>query len=317
MNNTTGSSAISNFSAFSAAVLTVTTVRLLLATTIFVLAYIPILAVIPKLPWNSAVKWLSLNLLVANIVQILGDLLTLAVDIYGVQTQKNTQVFSNVIFSLQVLYIVGYLVLTFMLGCVQLWRMHYPKVKHKWVAHLVATVVAWASAMAFSVPFVSPSVRTSIGLPCIGHVCPSAIYGLEVIETVGHSVTTIAPTMAIYLFYLTYLKLVSTANPNYEDWKMLKIMSVFITFLDIKLASDQIALLIISSSVPSEAFFFGVLCSEFLLLLLVAISAVLIAFYEPYRTKAKEMYSIKRCLSKHRQSDVHPMHSRRQQSLQS
>ena len=317
MSNTTGNNITITFSAYSAALLGVTSFRLLFASIIFVLVYIPTLAAIPKLPWNSAVKWLSLNLFAANSVQILGDMLTLAIDIYGVQTKKNTQVLSNVIFSLQTLYIVGYLILVFMLGCVQLWRMYYPNVKHKWIAHLLSTVVAWVSALAFSLPFVSPSVRKTIGSPCIGHVCPSTIVGLEVIEAVGHSVTTFTPTMAIYLLYLTYLKLVSTASSNYEDWKMVKLLSVFVALLHVKLATDQIALLVLSSSVSFEAFWVCGAISECFLLVFVALSAVLVVAYEPYRTKAKKMYGVDRCLSKHRQSAVHPMHSGCQQALQS
>ena len=317
MSNATGNKVDSNFGAIPALLLSLTSFRLLFATVIFVLVYIPTLAAIPKLPWNSAVKWLSLNLFAANSVQILGDMLTLAIDIYGVQTKKNTQVLSNVIFSLQVMYIVGYLILVFMLGCVQLWRMYYPNVKHKWIAHLLATVVAWVSALSFSMPFVSPSVRKSSGSPCIGHACPTVIVGLEVIEAVGHSVTTLTPTMAIYLLYLTYLKLVNTASSNYEDWKMVKVMSVFVTFLHIKLASDQIALLIVSSSVSFEAFWFGILCSESFLLVFVVISAVLVVAYEPYRTKAKKMYGVDRCFSKRRQSAVHPVRGGCQQTLQS
>ena len=309
MNSATGNNVTSNFSTNPAAVFSVTTFRLLFATTIFVLAYIPILAVIPKLPWNSAVKWLSLNLLVANTVQILGDLLTLAVDIYEVQTQKNTRVLSNVIFSLQSLYSVGYLILMCMLGCVQLWRLHYPKVERKWVAHLVATVVSWASAFAFSVPFVSPSVRMSIGLPCTGHVCPSSILGVTVVAAVWGMVTTLAPATATYLLYLTFLKLVRSTNSDYEDWKMLKVMSMIVILLHIKLIIDQTSLLVASNRVSSEAFFVGVFCSESSLLLFVSISAVLVVSYEPYRTKAKKVYGIKRCLSKHRQAVVQPLYT--------
>ena len=317
MSNTTGSDATSNITAYPAVVLGLISFRLLFASAIFVLAYIPTLAAISKLPWNSAVKWLSLNLFAANTVQILGDMLTLAIDIYGVLTKKNTQVLSNVVFSLQTLYIVGYLILVFMLGCVQLWRMYYPNVKHKWIAHLLATVVAWVSALAFSLPFVSPSVRKSNGSPCIGHVCPSTIVGLEVIEAVGHSVTTLTPTMAIYLLYLTYLKLVSTASSNYEDWKMVKLLSMFVALLHVKLATDQFSLLVEFNNVSFRTYWIGIFCSECFLLIFVAISAVLVVAYETYRTMAKRVYGVDRCLSKHRQSSVHPMHIGCQRALQS
>lgn len=308
MNNSTAGNITSCLSSGSAAVLAMTSIRLLLATTIFVLAYIPTLAAISKVPWNSAIKWMSLNLFAANTVQILGNMLTLAVDIYVVQTKKDAQVLGNVIFSLQVLYIVGYLNLVFMLSCVHLWRVYYPNVKHKWIAHLLATVMSWISALAFSLAFVSTSVRMSNGSPCVGHLCPSIIPGLDVIRAVGDSVTTFAPTMATYLLYLTFLKLVSTATSNYEDWKMVKQMSLIITLLQVKLAADQISLLVISSNVSPEAYWAGSFCSEFFLLLFVVLSAFMVVSYEPYRTKAKKVYVIDRCLSKCNRSAVHPLH---------
>ena len=311
MNN----SSVGNFNS-GAAVLGLTSFRLVFVMAFFVLAYIPALATIPKLPWNSPIKWISLNLFTVNSVQILGNMLTLATDIYVVSTKTDSQVLSNVIFSLQVVYITGYLNLVFLLGCVSLWRAYCPNAKHKWIAHLLATALAWSSALAFSSPFVSPSVRVSVGVSCAGHICLSDIPGLEAFQIVGNAMTTFTPTMATYLLYLAFLKLTSSASSSYDEWTMMKFMALFIAFLQVKLAADQIALLVVSSSVSLEAFWAGVFCSELLLVLYVLLSAALTIIYEPYRTKAKELFAVKRCVSKRHQSAVHPLHGHHQQTSQ-